>query len=578
MITTHRSLLLLFLVGLSWHSQWSPLMAQPCQSARYRLAVDSIVTTFTQLTYGEAPAYAPSGIGRATGLKFDFYEPHNDAALLRPFVLIVPDAGDRITDWKLWADRLARNGYACAVMRYRTGYSAGDFRSMIRADYRAAQDVDAALRYFWAEQQVYALDAQHFFVLAAGSGAAAALQAVTVAPSARHPFTRGTERDPSDLGCRTCSGNPYPSSSHPIAGLVTLRGSAVDLPLRDDLEGLRALLIDDGQSPWPSDVRNSITSTYHTARDLWQRLSAKGVVARRLLHAPTSMDSLVTSQWLTIQSFLYANLSFQTPTPTGPLVACAGEPTVYQLASEGRFADCCWIAEGGTVIASDAGSATIAWDYGESEGRLVAIAANASGMSGLPSDTLVVQVRAIAKSAFALAQQAPNVISLTDESNAGSYFIIDFGDDSPPQSGSLGDRLVHTYDLPGRYLITQTLFNNCGTTVSNQYIDISEVTSDAWQSLKSAIPVPDTLRLMADTLVLPLVASAVYNPILRVIVKPLDQEQRVYDAWVAIAHTDAIRIPRTALAPGRYELWISADANTVKQYFEVMPPPKRRGK
>lgn len=555
----------------------SLLKAQPCTSVRYRLPVDSAVTAFTRLSYGEAPRYSPTaGVGRVVALDFDFYEPHNDEAQRRPLVLIVPDAWDKGIDWAMWARRLARNGYACAVMRYRTGYSAGDYRSMVRADFRAAQDVDAALRFFWAEQQVYGLDGDHFFVLGVGSGAAAALQAVTTAPNERHPFTRGTDREPTDMGCRTCTGNPYPKPVHRVAGLVTLRGACIDLAVDNDLAGLRALLIDDGVSPWPSDVQRNLVGVYRSGRPMWQALARGGAVARRVLDTPTTLDSLLAAQWATIQSFLYLNLSFQTPMPAGPLIACAGEPTVYQLPNDGaQYADCCWLARGGTVVASDAGKATVAWDYGESEGTLVAVAANASGMSGLPSDTLVVQVRAVAKAAFALAQPAPNVISLTDASNAGSYFIVDFGDGSPPQSGSLGDRLVHTYDLLGRFLITQTLFNNCGTSVSNQYIDIAAVTSDAWQSLKAALPVPDTVvHVPRDTLVLPLYAQAVHNPVLRVIVKPVAEETRVYDAWVSVADTSAIQVPHAALKEGRYELWVSADANTVKQYFEVVKPPR----
>lgn len=548
---------------------------QPCESARYRLPVDSVVTIFRELSYGDAPVYSPSGVGRTLPLKFDFYEPHNDATPRRPFVLIVPDSAKVPQYWKRWAEQLAQNGYACAVMTYRDGYSAGDFRSVVRADFRVAQDVDAALRYFWGEAQVYGLDSEHFFVLAAGRGAAGALQATTLQADARHPFTRGTDREPYDQQCRSCTGNPYATRSLPVAGIITLRGHCIDLPVRDRLDGLRALLIDDGAEVWPTDVRRSLSPLYRTGRGLWSGLAQSGAVARRLLSAPMPMDSLLLRHWTTVQAFLYLNLEFQTPTPSGPLVACAGEPTVYQLpTTTGGYADCCWIARGGTVVESGAGKATIAWDYGESEGALIAVASNASGMSGLPSDTLQVQIRAVAKSAFTLAQKAPNVIALTDASNAGSYFIIDFGDGSPPQSGSLGEQLVHTYDLAGRYLITQTLFNNCGTTISNQYVEIEEVTSDAWQSLKAALPVPDTVRLVQDTLVLALHRAAIYNPVLRVIVKPVAAGERVYDAWVTVPNTSAIKLPRTALRPGRYELLVSADANTVKQYFEVVEPTK----
>ncbi|MGM0649221.1 MAG: T9SS type A sorting domain-containing protein [Bacteroidota bacterium] len=160
-------------------------------------------------------------------LFFDFYEPVNDTMVNRPLVITVFGgaflAGNRQwVDMVAFGDSLTHYGYTVASIDYRLGYNPLSQSSIIRAAYRAGQDVNAAIRYFKANYAEYGIDTTQIYLLGNSAGSIASLMSVYMEEDERPDATYGGLVN-DDLGCFNCTGD-YQSHTTEVNGLIAQWG------------------------------------------------------------------------------------------------------------------------------------------------------------------------------------------------------------------------------------------------------------------------------------------------------------------------------------------------------------------
>ncbi len=170
-------------------------------------------------------------------LFFDFYEPANDTMTYRPFVITVFGgafiAGNRSwADMVAYGDSLSHYGYAVASIDYRLGYNPLSQSSIIRAAYRAGQDVNAAIRYFKANYEEYGIDTTQIYLLGNSAGTIASLMSVYMEEDERPEATFGGLFQDS-LECFNCTGD-YQNHTTEVRGLIAQWGGVDDLEYLDD--------------------------------------------------------------------------------------------------------------------------------------------------------------------------------------------------------------------------------------------------------------------------------------------------------------------------------------------------------
>ncbi len=175
--------------------------------------------------------------GNHKDLFFDFYEPANDTMTYRPFVITVFGgafvAGNRSwVDMVAYGDSLSHYGYAVASIDYRLGYNPLSESSIIRAAYRAGQDVNAAIRYFKANYDEYGIDTTQIYLLGNSAGTIASLMSVYMEEDERPDATYGGILN-DDLGCFNCTGD-YQNHTTEVRGLIAQWGGVDDLEYLDD--------------------------------------------------------------------------------------------------------------------------------------------------------------------------------------------------------------------------------------------------------------------------------------------------------------------------------------------------------
>jgi hypothetical protein len=174
--------------------------------------------------------------GEHKDLYFDFYEPAVDTMTYRPFVITVFGgaflAGNRSwVDMVAFGDSLSHYGYTVASIDYRLGYNPLSQSSIIRAAYRAGQDVNAAIRYFKANYEMYGIDTTQMYLLGNSAGSIASLMSVYMEEDERPEESfEGLFQD--DLGCFNCTGD-YQNHTTGVNGLIAQWGGVDDLEYLD---------------------------------------------------------------------------------------------------------------------------------------------------------------------------------------------------------------------------------------------------------------------------------------------------------------------------------------------------------
>jgi len=219
-------------------------------SQRYCEPVFPEIDLKKDIVYGYADRYDWWGTYDPTPLAMNLYQPKGDTLQNRPAVIMVHGGVFLIghpkakKDIKAWCDSLAHHGYVAINLGYRLGFDITSQASMIRAGYRAIQDVRAAVRYLKEYHALYRIDTTQIFVGGNSSGSISAIHAAFMEELERpiETYGVGKGRESCDLDCLDCSGNSYGHSAD-IAGVIALWGAIWEPDLIDPGENIPTLLI-----------------------------------------------------------------------------------------------------------------------------------------------------------------------------------------------------------------------------------------------------------------------------------------------------------------------------------------------
>lgn len=202
------------------------------QNCRYNDPVFNEITITQNVQYGTNTTIG----GAEKVLKFDFYEPKNDALTLRPLVIMAHGgsfvAGDENSpDIVSIAKDLAQRGYCVASINYRLIDGLPQFpldQFMMKGASLAIFDMKAAIRFFRkdaANDNLYKIDPNYIFIGGASAGAITAVHAAYLSADDNIP-TFLTDFIALNGGLEGNSGNDgYPSN---VSGVINLCGAIKD--------------------------------------------------------------------------------------------------------------------------------------------------------------------------------------------------------------------------------------------------------------------------------------------------------------------------------------------------------------
>ncbi|MDR2835066.1 MAG: T9SS type A sorting domain-containing protein [Bacteroidales bacterium] len=260
------------------------------QNVRFKERCMENISRTNEIHYGSGPRFS---VGTAE-LYFDFYTPFMDTMPYRPLVIEM-FGGAFIAGNKNWsdmvaiADTLAHYGYAVASIEYRLGYTP-THDGVIRAGYRATQDVNAAICYFKEKFEMFGIDTTQIFLLGNSAGTIAGLNSVFGKEDERPAATYNNGFASPDLGCLTCT-SYYPNHSTEVAGMVAQWGAVLDLQTIDADETTPICLIhglDDTTVPFehgpPYDL--SIMPVMYGSHDIALHMDSLGMDTYELYAFP----------------------------------------------------------------------------------------------------------------------------------------------------------------------------------------------------------------------------------------------------------------------------------------------------
>lgn len=369
------SLLLLPMVGT--HAQSS------CTNQRY------LVEQFTLLEqknvqYGQATAivYPPYIAETATyqkDLYLDLYLPQNDTLTKRPAIVLVFGGAfliglkeqPQLVDF---ARYMARRGYVVACIDYRLGFNTLNNQSPIRAVYRAAQDLKAAIRYLKYNATSLQIDTNYVFAGGNSAGGITSLHAAYVNETERQ---NSSLMQPTysvnnllstwpDLGCISCSGNTISGVSDVPDLVINLWGaigdttwiqSAGDAPVISIHGTDDPIVLPGAGSPFNYPAFPALYGSI----PIHQRAQHLGM--RNQLHLFQGAghevwfdgaDALLIQQY--VADFMYNFLKPTTPTISGNTTPCGGIYETYTVPYHAGSTYCWQVSGGGQIMGSTTGN------------------------------------------------------------------------------------------------------------------------------------------------------------------------------------------------------------------------------
>ena len=544
-----------------------------CNTERYQLPLFKEVNVYENITYSTAIPYN-SNYGK--DYKFDFYEPLDDTTGQRPIVIMFCgndfQYGNRKDkEVKTRCDSLARYGFTCAAVDYRLGYDASNVRSIERAIYRSVQDARAAIRYFKEFRNTFKIDTSLIFIGGDEAGAITALHTAFLNnENQRTKSTYGTYTEKKDLGCLDCSGNPFRHAVN-VAGVINIRGKMMSLDLIKENNKIPVIHVEDASSKKleidilkmenSEAIHQQMKNVGYPTEQKKSNISNVGALTQTAYS-----QQIWNKTWKNIQLFLYENITFKSPMPIGEPVACAGRPVTYFMEgfSNGSF---CWQVEGGNIISQKENRITVFWNYDAEKGFVSATATNEAGITGSLSKSLEIELKEPPVAEFSVEQITDNMIEVTDESSYGTFYTIDFGDDSSPNSGQIGGSIIHVYDYTDKFLITQSLENTCGTSNNNYEVRVKKIETDSWELLKNNVSIIPEEPVFGQPIEIKVSEEMPYAEI-RIKVYN-DKKEQIYFERLKLKTKSTIKLDGNKLQAGKYILKIMADSNSVNQFFEV---------
>ena len=143
----------------------------------YKNRVYSVVRTTLNVQYGQNNLYN----GSNQNLLLDIYEPEAQVNYLRPLIIFAHGGGftsgsKSAVNQTSFADSMARRGYIVACIDYRLGMPAPQNKPEHEvAIYRAAQDMNCAIRFFRKNAFQYKVDTSQIFIGGTSAGAVTAI-------------------------------------------------------------------------------------------------------------------------------------------------------------------------------------------------------------------------------------------------------------------------------------------------------------------------------------------------------------------------------------------------------------------
>jgi hypothetical protein len=553
------------------------ISGQSCNTQRYQVPITKKVNVYENITYSTSTPYN-SNYGK--DYKFDFYEPLDDTVRQRPLVIMLcggdfQNENRKNSIVKTRCDSLASYGFTCAAVDYRSDYDMNTTASAERAVYRSVQDARAAIRYFKEFRSTFKIDTSLIFIGGDEAGAVAAIHtAFMTKENQRAKSTYGTSKETRDLGCLDCSGNPF---RHPanVAGVINIRGKIASLDFLKSHNQIPVIHVNNEASIVNSlktplgilNMKNSMAIHNQMDRLNYKTEQRNVSILNDASMTATSLSTQIwNTAWKDIRLFLHKKITFQSPAPFGEAVACAGRPVIYFVKGfpNGNF---CWEVNGGNIISQKGGKITVFWNYDAEKGFVRVTATNEAGITGAVSKSLEVELKEPPASEFSVHQITDNMVEVIDESSYGTFYTIDFGDDSSPSSGQIGGSVIHVYDYADKFLITQSLENTCGTSNNNYEIRVKKIETDSWELLKKNVSIIPEEPVLGQKIEIKVSDKMPYQEIRIKIYN--DQKEQIYFEKLKLKNKSTIQLDANQLPVGKYVLKIMADSNSVNKFFEV---------
>lgn len=359
---------------------FQPIYSQDiCGQNRYLEETFSNVDFTSGILFGNANPY---GIVNSQNLRLDIYEPEGDTLAKRPLV-IHAFGGGFLIGWRSepdipnWGNQYAKRGYAFVSIDYRLGFTVSSQNSAIRAAYRAAQDMHAALRFLKDNADTYRLDMDNVFLTGSSAGCFAALILAFMEEADRPAATYGTTLEPSDLGCFFCSGNNNNNNERvDIHAVINNWGAMLDTGFIDiaanpldnvpviSFHGTNDLIVPyiDG---YPFNL--PVFPVVHGSKLIHERLDNQGIYNQLyplfgLDHEPELLYPWVTDTIVGEASrFLYPLMQPPTSDIFGSTGACVGDTVSYSVDFRDK-SEYCWSASGGTIVSNYGNEVVIVWN------------------------------------------------------------------------------------------------------------------------------------------------------------------------------------------------------------------------
>ncbi len=469
---------ILFLVTIS-----VTFAQNPCESRRYIddlfdvefTSEPDIFATADALIY---PPYVNEAATFSNDLKFNLYEPMGDTLTKRPLVIFA-FGGAFLLGTKLqpqivtFANDLARKGFVVATIDYRLGMDVLNEESAVRAVYRGAQDVKAAVRYFRTNAATYRIDPDNIAASGNSAGSISALHAAYVdeIDRANSPlfaptyFVDNLLIDWPDLGCINCSGNPFEVDGKPNY-VLNLWGAIGDVNWIDANEapiisfhGDDDFIVDPAAgAPFGADAIFPIlfgTIPIHAQAD------AVGLKNEIHLYPGQGHEPWFDSAYgdliqMESADFLYDCMKPLDIAISGKDVVCNNEIATYCV-RDTPGSEFCWEITNGTIIANNNDCITVEWDNPDGVGTLSVMEKNCLDINGNLAE-LSVFISAIPDASFTFAYN--DIAADFTPATSGVSYAWDFGDGTTSTSTNPS----HTYSSIGVYTVTLTVVNSYGCT------------------------------------------------------------------------------------------------------------------
>lgn len=371
---------------------------ESCTNNRY-LSQNFTVTRTDNIPYGNAPAliYPPYVSETSTynkQLVLDLYLPDTDTLTKRP-AIVMAFGGAFLLGWKQqpqlvdFCNALASRGYVVASIDYRLGFNPANTNTAIRAVYRAAQDLKAAIRFLKLNAATYGIDTNYVYAGGNSAGGVSALHAAYVSEAERAAsplmavtYTGGLFNSWPNLGCVECSGNNLGQPPYNISGtpdlVINLWGAIADLNFIQSPSDAPVIsfhgqndniVLPDVGAPFSYPLFPALYGSIAIA----DRCNDVGIMNELHLFDAGHEVWIDPDAALYIQehtaTFLYEYLKPATPVISGPATVCAGSTANYSVPAAANHTFC-WSVQGGTILTNPANTNTIAVQWGAEPGTI----------------------------------------------------------------------------------------------------------------------------------------------------------------------------------------------------------------